>query len=85
MSVNFLERQVEMPKTGYGIMGSGLFSFSLSVSPKRITFVLRPSWPSWPSWPNYYPLLFRNNHAVCLRAKFHVVPDSALDTDILPV
>lgn len=79
MSVNFLERQVEMPKTGYGIMGSGLFSFSLSVSPKRITFVLRPS------WPNYYPLLFRNNHAVCLRAKFHVVPDSALDTDILPV
>lgn len=35
-------------------------------------------------WPNY-PLISSKSHAVCLRAKFYLVFDSALDTDILPV
>lgn len=45
---------------------------------KKNHFSSRVLWPS-------YPLLFSNNHAVCLGAKFQLVSDSALDTDSLPV
>lgn len=68
MSVNFLERQVEvMPKTEYGIMESGLSSYFPVSFPKKKSL-------SFSGTMAKLPLLFSNTHVVCQGAKFHLVP-----------
>lgn len=53
--------------------------------PFVISFTIQNLLSAQAPLPSYYPLLFCNSHAVCLGAKFHGVPNSALDIDILPV